>query len=391
MIKYVELTAPEASAFRQAKILSIECSEGDQIKIGQTLFRVKSGNNEIDLPATRDGRIVEIIASVHENITLSTALLLLETEVAGSTASTPIVQDNELSSVKAPPNDQNKLVSKEKVTSKQAVKTPVAQKPNSKPIKSKSNKSTSKAQTKQPPHKKHEQQTLDLLGDPIESSAQEPVKPSPKQVKLAKQQTPSNNRQPIVNQTMSSSIIQVTVPDIGADSAKVIEILVQVGDTVSVEAPLITLESDKASMDVPSTHSGTVKSIAVQLDQDISEGSIILELSTEATDSTTAAEPSTESAKPTPEPITPATAQPATSAPASATPNSGAPIDIVIPDIGGDSAKVIEILVNVGEQVELEAPLVTLESDKASMEVPSSAAGVIARCERRYCGCYTHT
>ena len=89
MIKYVELTAPESSAYRQAKILSIECHEGDRVKQGQTLFRVKSGNREIDLPSTRDGRIVEIIATEQENITLSTPLLLLETVVKERTASKP--------------------------------------------------------------------------------------------------------------------------------------------------------------------------------------------------------------------------------------------------------------------------------------------------------------
>ena len=90
MIKYVELTPPEASAFRQAKILSIECKEGNQIKEGDTLFRVQSGSHEINLPASKAGKIVELIVSQNESITLSTALLLLETEVDGSTASAPI-------------------------------------------------------------------------------------------------------------------------------------------------------------------------------------------------------------------------------------------------------------------------------------------------------------
>ena len=85
MIKYVELTAPEASAYRQAKILSIECGEGDQIKAGDTLFMVQSGNTKLELPSTKDGRIVEFIVTEQENITLSTPLLLLETVVASST------------------------------------------------------------------------------------------------------------------------------------------------------------------------------------------------------------------------------------------------------------------------------------------------------------------
>ena len=91
MIKFVELTAPEVSEFRQAKILSIEVSEGDQIKIGDTLFRVKSGESEFDLPTTKAGIVSEIIVIKDENITIMTPLLLLETEVEESTATTPII------------------------------------------------------------------------------------------------------------------------------------------------------------------------------------------------------------------------------------------------------------------------------------------------------------
>ena len=89
MIKYLELTAPESNQFRQAKILSIEVSEGDYVNIGDTLFKVQSGKKEIDLPTTLAGRITEIIATTGENISVMTPLVLLETEVAKSTATLP--------------------------------------------------------------------------------------------------------------------------------------------------------------------------------------------------------------------------------------------------------------------------------------------------------------
>jgi len=353
MIKYVELTAPEASAFRQAKILSIECSEGDQVAKGQTLFRVKSGKGEIDLPSTRDGRVVEIIATVQENITLSTALLLLETEVASSTASTPIAQEIEAET-------KLDIPAKKKATKK------------TKPSQ-KAKKSTRKAQTA----KKHQQQTLDLLGDPTSMGAhqqEQVVEAEQANNETADASTP-NSSQSAVSHTMSDPTILISVPDIGADSAKVIEILVQVGDTVATEDPIITLESDKASMDVPSTHSGIVKSISVQLEQEVDEGTLILELTSDkaaidAIETVADAEPP---ADVEPEPANPSIVSSSTLI--------NSLVEVAIPDIGGDSAKVIEILVEIGQTVELETPLVTLESDKASMEVPSSAAGTIESIE----------
>lgn len=343
MIKYVELTAPEASAFRQAKILSIECNEGDRINEGDALFMVKSGTNEVVLPATREGRIVEIIATAQENITLSTPLLLLETEVAESTASKPIADEQ------AP--TPSKPVKKKAVKKKSGAKK-------------KNKRTTKKTQAKA---KKHQQQSLDLMGSQNETMPENNDRVSPpKPTKSA----------PSVSPIMSaSSTVQITVPDIGADSAKVIEILVNVGDSIALEDPIVTLESDKASMDVPSTHDGIVKSIAVELEQDVNEGTLIIELeASNAAQTDAEAKPSTASEQ-QPEPKS----QAGEAKPASIT--SSTIVDVTIPDIGGDAAKVIEILVELGQTVDIEDPLVTLESDKASMDVPSSHAGVIESIE----------
>jgi len=375
MIKYVELTAPEASAFRQAKILAIECKEGDEIKEGDTLFRVQSGAHEINLPATRAGRVVELIATLQENITLSSALLLLETEVTSSTASQPItINDDQL--------DDNHREHVEESSPQDAKQTEakIVQKSRDPEVEPSASKKVTIAEKKpkRVAKKKHEQQSLDLMAgdlfESIDSSKQqnadnnevvltEVVAPAPAEA--------NNHSKPSLTMS-SSSIIEVTVPDIGADSAKVIEILINVGDTISTEDPLITLESDKASMDVPCPCDGVVHEIAVEIDQDISEGTLILLLETETTPDNSA--PEAGSLTKTDTPSQEQASEPTVSH--VATPSNNI-IDVQIPDIGGDSAKVIEILVNVGDRVEIEHPLVTLESDKASMDVPSSANGVI--------------
>ena len=396
MIKYVELTAPNASAFRQAKILSIECKEGDQIKEGDTLFKVQSGSHQINLPAIRAGRIVEMIATVHENITLSTALLLLETKVSGSSARKSSTDEPQ----QVAPNKATEKSKESAPSSKKSApatanekKEPLiikeAQHASAKPAK----KSKIAEQTIGAVKKQHKQQSLNLNGaesgsvqneskhtDQTASESQQ----QQKEVELTQIVTPPSS--PAIQNTKktsptmtssanksSSSSIEISVPDIGADSAKVIEILVNVGDSVSVEDPLITLESDKASMDVPSSHDGTIKSIAVAVDQDVSEGTLILELEI--------ASESTAPVKSEPETKKPDTQAPKAEKPSASSNAAAAVVDVIIPDIGGDSAKVIEILVKVGDSVDVEDALVTLESDKASMDVPSSAAGTIKSIE----------
>jgi pyruvate dehydrogenase E2 component (dihydrolipoamide acetyltransferase) len=411
MIKYVELTPPEASAFRRAKILSIECQEGSQIKEGDTLFRVQSGAHEINLPATKAGRVVELIAGLQETITLSTALLLLETEVDGSTASTPISVDDdsvetttngdsvvnistsERESIKSgeieSADDQSRQT-EQHILAQQEVQQDVEQLSKRLATSKKASKNAATKKQQQVATKKHQQQLLDLKASDLFESKDSTEQPNAdnNEVVLTQIAVPAaarvkNHSQPSLTMP-SSSIIEVTVPDIGADSAKVIEILVNVGDAVSIEDPLITLESDKASMDVPSTHDGVVKAISVSLEQDISEGTLILELEAEQSEPESK---QSESEQPEPEPEKPTKAadkqdviakDAAQSQDAAQTSETTEQIvEVHIPDIGGDSAKVIEVLVSIGDQVEVEDSLVTLESDKASMDVPSSAAGII--------------
>lgn len=175
-----------------------------------------------------------------------------------------------------------------------------------------------------------------------------------------------------------SNIIQVKIPDIGADDAvEVIEILVKEGETIEVEQSLITVESDKASMEIPSSDAGVVKSIKVKLGDKVKEGSLVLEL--EAAEGAQAA-PAAEPAKADAAPAAPAEAAPAAApAAAAAAPAGGEQqVTVQVPDIGdARDVDVIEIMVQVGDTVEVDQSLITVESDKASMEVPSSHAGVV--------------
>jgi dihydrolipoamide dehydrogenase len=176
-----------------------------------------------------------------------------------------------------------------------------------------------------------------------------------------------------------ANTIEVKVPDIGDYSdVPVIEILVAVGDTVKKDQGLVTLESDKATLEVPSSAAGVVKEIKVKLGDSLSEGSVVAVL--EAEGAAASAPAPAAPAKPAPAPAAPAASAPAPAAPAAAPVPSGGGglIEAKVPDIGDyDGVPVIEILVAVGDTVKKDQGLVTLESDKATMEVPSPAAGVV--------------
>ncbi|WHZ11561.1 MAG: Dihydrolipoamide acetyltransferase component of pyruvate dehydrogenase complex [Burkholderiaceae bacterium] len=173
------------------------------------------------------------------------------------------------------------------------------------------------------------------------------------------------------------AIVEVKVPDIGDfKEVAVIELLVKAGDKVQAEQSLITVESDKASMEIPSSAAGVVKELKVKLGDKVSEGSVVLLLEAEG-----AAAPAPEKSeqKPAAAQAAPAPAAPQSGAPAASAPAASAgPIEVRVPDIGDfHDVAVIEVMVKPGDSVKLEQSLITVESDKASMEIPSSAAGVI--------------
>lgn len=174
-----------------------------------------------------------------------------------------------------------------------------------------------------------------------------------------------------------SDIKDVLVPDLGEDSVEVIEICVAVGDKVDAEDSIITVESDKASMDIPAPFAGSIAEICVAVGDKISEGTLLAKISAaSAASAAAAAAPAAPAAEPAPAPV--AKAAPVVADPVAAAPVGESVIEVTVPDIGGDeNVDVIEILVAVGDTVEVEDGLVTLETDKASMDVPSPQAGVI--------------
>ncbi|EJJ0547675.1 pyruvate dehydrogenase complex dihydrolipoyllysine-residue acetyltransferase [Cronobacter sakazakii] len=157
--------------------------------------------------------------------------------------------------------------------------------------------------------------------------------------------------------------IEINVPDIGADEVEVTEILVKVGDKVEAEQSLITVEGDKASMEVPSPQAGVVKEIKVSVGDKVETGKLIMIF--DSAEGAAAAAPAKAEEK-------------KEAAPAqSAAPATAAAKDVNVPDIGGDEVEVTEILVKVGDKVEAEQSLITVEGDKASMEVPAPFAGTV--------------
>ncbi|CAH6816875.1 pyruvate dehydrogenase, E2 subunit [Vibrio chagasii] len=156
----------------------------------------------------------------------------------------------------------------------------------------------------------------------------------------------------------AAELKEVHVPDIGGDEVEVTEIMVAIGDSVEEEQSLLTVEGDKASMEVPAPFAGTVKEIKIASGDSVSTGSLVMVF--EVAGSAPAAAPA-----------------PAAAAPVAAAPAASAEKEVNVPDIGGDEVEVTEVMVAVGDTVEEEQSLITVEGDKASMEVPAPFAGTV--------------
>ena len=166
---------------------------------------------------------------------------------------------------------------------------------------------------------------------------------------------------------------EVFVPDIGGDEVQVIEICVAVGDTLAAEESILTVESDKATMDIPAPFAGVLAELKVAVGDKVSEGTLIAMMQAAGA---AAAAPVAAPAQAAPA-SAPVQAAPA---PVAAAPATGATkvVEVTVPDIGGDTdVSVIEVLVAVGDKIEVDSGLITLETDKATMDVPSPFAGVV--------------
>ncbi|WP_320822113.1 biotin/lipoyl-containing protein, partial [Reinekea sp.] len=189
---------------------------------------------------------------------------------------------------------------------------------------------------------------IELAADSSTASAQAPAAEAVPAAQATEAATP-------VAAAVASSVVAILVPDIGMDSANIIEITVKVGDVIAQEDTLMILESDKASMDIPAPQGGEVVAIKVLVGDSVAEGSMLLELKSTGT-----------------APVSAPGASPVTAAAASTAIET-----VKVPDIGMDSANVIEIAIQVGDQIAIDDTLVILESDKASMDVPSRVSGEV--------------
>ena len=177
------------------------------------------------------------------------------------------------------------------------------------------------------------------------------------------------------------ALVEVQVPDIGDfDEVTVIELMVKVGDTVKAEQSLITVESDKASMEIPSSTAGVVKEMRVALGDKVKQGSIVLVVEAAGAAAAAPAALSTVPSTASPSPVIASEARQSNAAAAApaAAPAASGPVQVFVPDIGDfKDVVVIEVMVKPGDTIKVEQSLITVESDKASMEIPSSHAGVL--------------
>ena len=149
---------------------------------------------------------------------------------------------------------------------------------------------------------------------------------------------------------------QIQIPDIGSDEVTVTEVMVKVGDTITADQSIINVEGDKASMEVPAPEAGVVKEVLVKVGDKVTTGTPMLVL-----ESADAAAPAPASAAPAP----------------AAAPAAASVVEVNVPDIGSDEVNVTDIMVKVGDSVEVDQSIINVEGDKASMEVPAPVAGVV--------------
>ncbi|MBP2604615.1 2-oxo acid dehydrogenase subunit E2 [Acinetobacter calcoaceticus] len=209
---------------------------------------------------------------------------------------------------------------------------------------------------------------LEAEGAAPVAQAEEVAKPAPAAEKEAPATAPQVAAQPAVATT--SQVVEVQVPDIGVEKALVGEILVKVGEQIDVEQSIVVVESDKATVEVPSSVAGTVESIQVKEGDTVKEGVVLIKVKTTSASSAPVEAPASKAAPA----AAPAPVQQETVAAAA---TQSGPVDINVPDLGVDKAVVAEILVQVGDKVDVDQSLVVVESDKATVEVPSTVAGVV--------------
>lgn len=202
--------------------------------------------------------------------------------------------------------------------------------------------------------------------DKDNSKAQASTEPAKTTTVLEEKAQPKGNK--------SSAVIDIKVPDIGVEKASVGEILVKVGDEIAENDSIVVVESDKATVEVPSTHAGQVESIEIKEGDTVQEGVVLIKLKTASHDASDEPQAKIEIVHASKD-ETPASAE--KSQPQSQSSEASGTINIKVPDLGVDKAAVAEILVQVGDTIAKDDSILVVESDKATVEVPSTAAGVV--------------
>ena len=357
----IEIKVPDIGA-DEVEITEILVKVGDKVEAEQSLITVEGDKASMEVPSPQAGIVKEIKVSVGDK-TQTGALIMIFDSADGAADAAPAQAEEkkEAAPAAAPAAAAAKDVNVPDIGSDEVEVTEILVKVGDKV--------------------EAEQSLITVEGDKASMEVPAPFAGTVKEIKVnvgdkvstgslimvfevageAGAAAPAAKQEaaPAAASAPAAGVKEVNVPDIGGDEVEVTEVMVKVGDKVAAEQSLITVEGDKASMEVPAPFAGTVKEIKVNVGDKVSTGSLIMvfEVAGEAGAAAPAAKQE--------------------AAPAAASAPAAGVKEVNVPDIGGDEVEVTEVMVKVGDKVAAEQSLITVEGDKASMEVPAPFAGVV--------------
>ena len=354
----IEIKVPDIGA-DEVEITEILVKVGDKVEAEQSLITVEGDKASMEVPSPQAGIVKEIKVSVGDK-TQTGALIMIFDSADGAADAAPAQAEEkkEAAPAAAPAAAAAKDVNVPDIGSDEVEVTEILVKVGDKV--------------------EAEQSLITVEGDKASMEVPAPFAGTVKEIKVnvgdkvstgslimvfevAGAAAPAAKQEaaPAAAPAAAAGVKEVNVPDIGGDEVEVTEVMVKVGDKVAAEQSLITVEGDKASMEVPAPFAGTVKEIKVNVGDKVSTGSLIMvfEVAGEAGAAAPAAKQE--------------------AAPAAAPAPAAGVKEVNVPDIGGDEVEVTEVMVKVGDKIAAEQSLITVEGDKASMEVPAPFAGVV--------------
>ena len=356
----IEIKVPDIGA-DEVEITEILVKVGDKVEAEQSLITVEGDKASMEVPSPQAGIVKEIKVSVGDK-TQTGALIMIFDSADGAADAAPAQAEEkkEAAPAAAPAAAAAKDVNVPDIGSDEVEVTEILVKVGDKV--------------------EAEQSLITVEGDKASMEVPAPFAGTVKEIKVnvgdkvstgslimvfevageAGAAAPAAKQEaaPAAAPASAAGVKEVNVPDIGGDEVEVTEVMVKVGDKVAAEQSLITVEGDKASMEVPAPFAGTVKEIKINTGDKVSTGSLIMIFEVAG--------------------AAPAAAPAQAAAPAAAAPAAAAGVkDVNVPDIGGDEVEVTEVMVKVGDKVAAEQSLITVEGDKASMEVPAPFAGIV--------------